>query len=57
MKKRIDKKLNLSKETLRYLSEPNLGVVIGGATIRTCQVCPTDDCSQGASGCTIEGTC
>jgi hypothetical protein len=57
MKKRIDKKLSLSKETLRNLFDRNLGVVMGGATFQSCQFCRTDACSQGASGCTIEGTC
>ena len=53
MKKRIGKKLSLSKETLRNLSEHELGNVFGGAgtATRTCcsggaSSCCTDDCSS-----------
>ena len=52
MKKRIEKKLSLSKETLRNLSERELGNVIGGGTTQT-GTC----CSGGASSCCTDDSC
>lgn len=49
MKKRIGKKLSLSKETLRNLSERELGNVVGGGPTET-RLC----CSGGASSCCTE---
>lgn len=59
MKKRIDKKLSLNKETLRNLSERDLGKAVGGITTvcsNGCEptlasdcVCFTDDCTGGSS--------
>lgn len=52
MKKRIGKKLSLSKETLRNLSEREMENVVGGNTFtRLCcsggtSSCCTDDCSS-----------
>ncbi|HRC87075.1 MAG TPA: class I lanthipeptide [Thermoanaerobaculia bacterium] len=48
MKKQITKKLTLSKETLRNLSERELEGVVGGATRTLCSggtsSCCTDTC-------------
>ena len=49
MKKRIGTKLSLSKETLRNLSERELGNVVGGGTTET-RTC----CSGGTSSCCTE---
>ena len=55
MKKQITKKLRLSKETLRNLSERDLQAAVGGVTTRCqpsglsdCQACPTETCSDGS---------
>jgi hypothetical protein len=55
MKKQITKKLQLSKETLRDLSERDLQGAVGGATARCtptglsdCFACPTETCSDGS---------
>jgi hypothetical protein len=48
MKKRITQKLELSKETLRNLSERDLQAAVGGASH---YVCPTEDPNCTASGC------
>ncbi len=60
MKKRIGKKLSLSKETLRNLSERELGDVVGGNTFtRLCcsggmSSCCTDDCTTACTeGCSV----
>jgi len=42
MKKRIEKKLSLSKETLRNLSERELNGVVGGLS----RFCSQSDCSN-----------
>ena len=52
MKKRIGTKLSLSKETLRNLSERELGNVVGGGTTLT-GLC----CSGGASSCCTDDSC
>ena len=50
MKKRIEKKLRLTKETLRNLSERDLNDMVGAATMaNTCVVCVTehvDTCTE-----------
>lgn len=47
MKKRLEKKLRLSKETLRNLSERALGSAKGGATFSDCYSCdPLNPCQQ-----------
>lgn len=59
MKKRIGKKLSLSKETLRHLSASEIGNAVGGNTFTgTCcsggmSSCCTDDCTTACTdGCT-----
>ena len=52
MKKRIGTKLSLSKDTLRNLSERELGNVVGGATTET-RTC----CSGGTSSCCTDDSC
>jgi natural product precursor len=45
MKKQI-KRLSLSKETLRNLSERDMQIVVGGATFVQCSnPCVSDECS------------
>jgi hypothetical protein len=54
MKKQITQKLQLSKETLRHLSERDLKGAIGGATVGCGETglsdctCPTVSCSDGS---------
>ena len=55
MKKQITDKLQLSKETLRNLSERDLKGAVGGVTQRCpptsatdCSPCPTETCSDGS---------
>jgi hypothetical protein len=58
MKKKV-KKLNLSRETLRYLQVAQLGRVAGGGNtneIQTGCAC-TDCCGTGSCGCGGTGTC
>jgi natural product precursor len=45
MKKRIEKKISLSKETLRNLSEREMQNVAGGASI----ACISEVCTEGGS--------
>lgn len=56
MKKQIVSKLQLSKETLRNLSERDLQGAVGGATynctptgLTYCFQCPTESCLTGGS--------
>ena len=56
MKKQITNKLQLSKETLRHLSERDLQGAVGGATyactptgLTYCFQCPTESCITGGS--------
>ncbi len=53
MKKQITKRLTLSKETLRNLSERELQGAVGGATLGLCGTngCPTEDPACTNSGC------
>lgn len=45
MRKQIRKRLSLSKETLRNLSERELAGVVGGACTGTCcNSCPPETC-------------
>jgi hypothetical protein len=55
MKKQITRKLELSKETLRNLSERDLKGAVGGISficpptgISNCNPCPTESCSDGS---------
>ena len=55
MKKQITKKLSLSKETLRNLSERDLQAAVGGVSLNCqptglteCAACPTESCSDGS---------
>lgn len=55
MKKQITRKLELSKETLRNLSERDLKGAVGGISaicpptgISDCSPCPTESCSDGS---------
>ena len=57
MKREIHRKLTLSKETLRNLSERELSAAVGGATalcqptgLSDCNPCPTESCSSGSCG-------
>jgi hypothetical protein len=56
MKKQITSKLQLSKETLRHLSERDLQGAVGGFTalcpptgVSDCDVCPSESCVTGGS--------
>ncbi len=56
MKKQIVSKLQLSKETLRHLSERDLQGAVGGATLTCtptglswCVQCPSESCLTGIS--------
>jgi hypothetical protein len=55
MKKRIQRKLKLSKETLRNLTGPDLREALGGATLRTCAEACTDQCFTYQDTCTASG--
>lgn len=62
MKKQIHKKLSLSKETLRNLSERELAGVVGGACTATCcNSCPPatcrSDCQCATDFCTNASNC
>lgn len=63
MKKRIEKKLSFSKETLRNLSERDMNGVAGGATTTcggtTSDTCTNDTCASCACsvGCTQLSRC
>jgi hypothetical protein len=57
MRKQITRKLQLSKETLRNLSDRDLRNAVGGATFKCgetyatdCGPCPTQTCSDGSCG-------
>lgn len=59
MKKQISRKISLSKETLRNLSEREIEGVVGGTFTRLCcsggaSSCCTDDCTETLScACTV----
>jgi hypothetical protein len=60
MKKQITSKLQLSKETLRHLSERDLEGALGGFSwtciptgVTDCNVCPTESCLTGGSCLTL----
>lgn len=51
MKKRINQRLTLNKETLRNLSNRDLESAMGGLTQASQYWCPTEDPNCTASGC------
>lgn len=51
MKKQIERRLSLSKETLRNLSERELGGVFGGGPTQTCCNSCSDGCPGPTSSC------
>jgi len=46
MKKRLSKKLALNRETIRRLSDPRLGVAVGGAPTNGHTCADTCPCTQ-----------
>lgn len=57
MQKKLHRKLNLSRETLRTLTPSDLDGAHGGGTATTVRSTPTDTCATSCFACNLTNNC